>query len=77
MGRRIYGPVVKGSGSIIMINESIEFLKESKNEIGKVVFPSRQEVVGATVVVILSVVVVSAFLGVVDLGLSEIMKLLF
>ncbi len=60
-----------------MINESIEFLKESRNEISKVVFPSRQEVIGATAVVILSVIVVSAFLGVVDLGLSEIMKRLF
>ena len=55
-----------------MFNQAVEFLKESKNEISKVVFPSRQEVVGATVVVVLSVVVVSIFLGVVDLGLSKL-----
>jgi len=59
------------------IDGSIQFLKESKNEIGRVVFPSRQEVIGATAVVILSVVAVSAFLGIVDLGLSRFMKLLF
>jgi len=59
------------------VDDSIKFLKESKNEIGKVVFPSRQEVISATLVVILSVAVVSAFLYIVDLGLSEIMKRLF
>jgi len=59
------------------VDDSIKFLKESKNEIGKVVFPSRQEVISATLVVILSVAVVSAFLYIVDMGLSEIMKRLF
>lgn len=60
-----------------MLDKSIEFLKESKNELSRVVFPSRQEVTGATVIVILSVVVVSAFLGLVDNGLAAIMKMLF
>ncbi len=59
-----------------MFNQAIEFVKESKTELGKVVFPSRQEVIGATLVVILSVVVVSAFLGVVDLGLSRLISYL-
>ena len=55
-----------------MFNQAVEFLKESKNELSKVVFPSRQEVIGATVVVVMSVIVVSIFLGVVDLGLSKL-----
>ena len=59
-----------------MFNQAIEFVKESKTELGKVVFPSRQEVIGATVVVIISVVVVSVFLGVVDLGLSKLISYL-
>ncbi len=59
-----------------MFNNAIEFLKESKNEISKVVFPTRQEVVGATLVVIVSVIVVSLFLGAVDLGLSKAMTYL-
>jgi len=57
-----------------MFNQTIDFLRESKNELGKVVFPSRQEVIGATVVVIASVVVVSLFLGVVDIGLSKLIS---
>jgi len=60
-----------------MFNQAIEFLKESKDELGKVVFPSRPEVIGATVVVIFSVVVVSVFLGVVDFGLTQLMKEFF
>ncbi|HEX9861170.1 MAG TPA: preprotein translocase subunit SecE [Nitrospirota bacterium] len=64
------------AGENIMLNNAIEFLKESRNELGRVVFPSRQEVIGATAVVILSVVVVSVFLGVVDAGLSAMMKAL-
>ncbi len=54
-----------------MLEKSIDFLKESKTELGKVIFPSRQEVISSTSVVILSVVVVSVFLGVVDLALSK------
>ena len=56
-----------------MFDKAIDFLKESKTELGKVVFPTRREVVSATLVVILSVIFVSMFLGVVDLGLSRIM----
>ena len=59
-----------------MLNRAVEFVKESKNEISKVVFPSRQEVIGSTGVVILSVIFVSVFLGLVDLGLSKLMAYL-
>jgi preprotein translocase subunit SecE len=56
-----------------MFNKAVEFLKESKTELGKVIFPTRRETISATWVVILSVVFVSAFLGLVDLGLSKVM----
>ena len=54
-----------------MLEKSVNFLKESKTELGKVIFPSRQEVINSTSVVILSVVVVSVFLGIVDWALSK------
>jgi len=60
-----------------ILQQSVEFLKESKSELGKVVFPSRQEVIGATLVVIFSVVVVSALLGLMDTGLSMLMAYIF
>lgn len=38
------------------------FLKECKGELNKVVWPDREEVMGSTVVVLISVVVISIFL---------------
>ena len=49
-----------------------EFFKEVKIEIKKVVFPSRDELIGSTWVVIITVLVISIFLGLVDLGLSKL-----
>ena len=49
-----------------------EFFKEVKIEIKKVVFPSRDELIGSTSVVIITVLVISIFLGLVDLGLSRL-----
>lgn len=51
------------------------FLKEVRIELKKVVFPSRDEVTGSTRVVIITVFVVSIFLGLVDLGLTRLVRL--
>lgn len=50
------------------------FLTEVKDELSKVSWPSRDDTVGTTLVVLVLVVIVSLFLGVVDIGLSDIMK---
>ncbi|MBM4128613.1 MAG: preprotein translocase subunit SecE [Nitrospira sp.] len=55
-----------------MIKRIREFLKEVKIEIKKVIFPTREELVGSTWVVIITVIIISLFLGVVDLGLSKL-----
>lgn len=52
------------------------FFREVKVEAKKVNYPSKGELVGSTWVVITTVVVISVFLGIVDLGLSKIIKLL-
>ncbi|MEK6691209.1 MAG: preprotein translocase subunit SecE [Nitrospirota bacterium] len=52
-----------------------EYLKEVKVELKKVVFPSKDEIIGSTWVVIFTVVLVSIFLGIVDIGLSRLVKL--
>ncbi|MCX5720148.1 MAG: preprotein translocase subunit SecE [Nitrospirae bacterium] len=57
-----------------MINKIKEFLKEVKVEIKKVVFPSKDELVGSVWIVIITVVIISLFLGVVDLGLSKLVS---
>ena len=55
-----------------MIEKIKAFLREVKIEIKKVVFPTKVELVGSTWVVIITVIVISLFLGIVDLGLSKL-----
>ncbi|MCX5717789.1 MAG: preprotein translocase subunit SecE [Nitrospirae bacterium] len=57
-----------------MFNRIKEFFKEVKIEIKKVAYPGKDELIGSTWVVIIAVVVVSLFLGVVDLGLSKLVS---
>lgn len=55
-----------------MINKVKEFFREVKIEIKKVVFPTKDELIGSTWVVIITVIIISLFLGLVDLGLSKL-----
>ncbi len=51
-----------------------QFLYEVRVELKKVVFPSKGELLGSTQVVIISVLIMSVFLGVVDLILSRLIQ---
>ena len=48
----------------------VRFLKEVRTELKKVNWPPRKEVVGSTIVVIVSVFILSFFLGAVDVTLQ-------
>jgi preprotein translocase subunit SecE len=52
----------------------VQFLREVKIELKKVVWPSRKQTIGSTVVVLILVMIISLFLGVVDFGLSSIIR---
>jgi preprotein translocase subunit SecE len=58
-----------------MIEKIKQFFREVKLETSKVVYPDREELIGSTWVVIVTVVIVSVFLGVVDLGLTRLVGL--
>lgn len=58
-----------------MLEKIKEFFREVKVEIKKVVYPTRDELIGSTWVVIITVIVVSLFLGIVDLGLSKLVTI--
>lgn len=58
-----------------MIKKVKDFLREVKIEIKKVVFPTKDELIGSTWVVIIVVLIISLFLGVIDLGLSKLVGL--
>lgn len=59
-----------------MINKITKFLKEIRQELTKVAWPSKDELRDSTIVVILLSILLSAFIGVVDLGLSRITSLI-
>ncbi len=56
------------------IEEFKEFLELSKVEIKKVTWPTRKETMVTSVAVLVLVVVMTIFLGVVDLGLSKLIQ---
>jgi preprotein translocase subunit SecE len=53
----------------------VKFLKEAKVELKKVTWPTPKQALASTSVVIIVVIVVSMFLGIVDLGLSKVIRL--
>jgi len=58
-----------------MIKKVKDFFREVKIEIKKVVFPTKDELIGSTWVVIIVVLIISVFLGIVDFGLSRLVGL--
>ncbi len=58
-----------------MFNRIKEFFKEVKIELKKVVFPSKDEVIGSTKVVVVLVLIIAIFLGLVDLLLSKLVAI--
>lgn len=66
--------VSKTMSSDHVIGKSIQFLREVKVELKKVTWPSRKQTMGSTLVVIILVVIISLFLGAVDIGLSGIIR---
>jgi preprotein translocase subunit SecE len=52
-----------------------QFLREVRVELSKVTWPSRKDTIASTSVVLVIVILIAAFLGIVDLGLSKIMRL--
>jgi preprotein translocase subunit SecE len=54
----------------------IQFFREVKVELSKVVWPTQKQTIGSTVVVIIFVFMIAIFLGAVDFGLSNIVRLI-
>lgn len=60
-----------------IINKSINFLKEVKVELSKVSWSSRQELLGATAVVVVITSILAVFIGIIDLALSKALSMIF
>ena len=54
----------------------IQFFKESRAELKKVVWPTKADVLSSIKVVIISTFIVAIILGLLDLGFSELFRLI-
>ena len=54
------------------MNKIIEFIKGANKEFKKVSWPSKDEVMDSTIVVIVSVIMIAIVLGLMDLSLRKI-----
>lgn len=59
-----------------MANKFVNFLKDVKLEMGKVSWSTRDELIGSTIVVLVSLAILSIFIGVCDIVLSTIVNVI-
>lgn len=55
----------------------LQFFKEVKSELGKVVWPRYDDFVGSTIVVLVLMTAFAIYLGLVDLALSHLAQYVF
>mgnify|MGYP001055329925 CR=1 FL=1 len=55
-----------------MFKKIFKFFREVRLEMKKVTWPNRKEITGSTVVVIITVIIVSIYLGIIDNILQQI-----
>ena len=60
-----------------MYTRAVQFLREVKIELKKVTWPTRKQTLGSTAVVIVLVMIISVFLGLVDLSLGNLVRAVF
>jgi preprotein translocase subunit SecE len=71
------GPAALSPPADNVFTRAVQFLREVKIELKKVTWPSRKQTVGTTLVVIVLVIIISLFLGIVDMGLSTVIRAVF
>ena len=59
-----------------MIQKVNKYFNETLQELHKVAWPSKQELIGSTIVVVVMSILVAAFIGVVDQVLNRLVNLL-
>ncbi|MFH1865480.1 MAG: preprotein translocase subunit SecE [Candidatus Eisenbacteria bacterium] len=60
-----------------MFQRLVKFIKEVRNELKRVSWPSKDEIRGSTLVVIVIVLVLAVFIGLVDRALSFLVSIVF
>ena len=58
------------------VQKSIQFIREVKIELKKVTWPTKKQTIGSTIVVLVLVFLASLFLGLVDISLTSLIRLI-
>ncbi len=61
---------------IAVANKFVNFLNDVKLEMGKVSWSTRDELIGSTIVVLVSLAILSIFIGICDVVLSTIINVI-
>lgn len=59
-----------------LFEKLVQFIKEVRMELGKVSWPSRNELTVSTMAVVFFTVVMAAFIGVIDFALVKVLEIL-
>jgi preprotein translocase subunit SecE len=57
--------------------KAVDFLREVRVELAKVVWPSKEATFRLTILVIVITIIVGFFIGLIDLGLTKLSSILF
>jgi preprotein translocase subunit SecE len=68
--------VARARQEVMRENRIARFWRETIAELRKVVWPTRDQAVNLTFIVVVTVVAMSAFLGVIDFFLTQLVKLI-
>ena len=66
--------VSPAAGKENFYHKTVQFFREVRVELKKVTWPNQKQTAGSTVVVIILVFILAAFLGLVDFGLSKLVQ---
>lgn len=61
---------------VVRENRVTRFWRETIAELRKVVWPTRDQAINLTIIVVVTVVAMSAFLGVIDFFLTQLVRLI-
>ena len=59
-----------------MANKISNFFKDIKLEMSKVSWPTKDELIGSTIIVLISLGILSAFIGACDITLSKVVNII-
>jgi preprotein translocase subunit SecE len=79
LGVRVPPPVLKAKrkNKIFMKDKIVAYFEDIFREMKKVSWPKRDELIDSTKVVVVTMLIFSVFVYVVDKGISEILKVIF